>query len=130
MFGLEELTKEELIGWIRENISEIDEGDIVKKTLLHRIKYAAEKSASFFERYKEVSSKASELIMPYIPGGAKSGTKIYNVPADVVQQHNELRKKSEDLWTEYTAWSDIGREASQRIAEFAEIKQRQSYGGK
>lgn len=92
MFSLEELTKDELIEWIRKNEPEIDEGEIVKQTLIQRIEYAFEKSTSFFERHKEVSSKASELINPYIPDGAKGGMRIYNVPADVIQRYQALDK--------------------------------------
>lgn len=134
MFSLEELTKDELIEWIRKNEPEIDEGEIVKQTLIQRIEYAFEKSTSFFERHKEVSSKASELINPYIPDGAKGGMRIYNVPADVIQRYQALDKERKDLWTEYGAWNALGREASEKIAQFAayqlEQKQKQSYGGK
>lgn len=132
MFGLEELTKEELIGWIRENNPEMDEVVVVMQTLRQRVAYATEKASGFFDRHKEASSKVDEVIKPYIPAGAKSGTKI-NVPADVVRQYEALTKDREDLWTEYSAWSDLGMDASKKISELAdylvERKQKQS-GGK
>ena len=134
MIGLEELTKEELVGWIRDNYPEMDEAVVVMQTLRQRVEYATEKASGFFKRHKEVSSQVDEVIKPYIPAGAKSGTKICNVPADVVQQYKALSKAREDLWTEYSAWSDLSMDASKKISELAdylvERKQKQSYGGK
>lgn len=118
MGHLETLTKEELLEWIRENNPEIDEARIVMQTLRNRSEYFSQKITEFLDMHQEIQSKIDDLINPYIPVGAKSGTKL-NVPPEVLRQYKVLEKERDDAWREYKAWSNLDRETSQKMLELA-----------
>lgn len=90
--GIEELTQEELVSWIRENVTDINEEDVVLAALQKRAEFALEMSLQASKR------RSAELIelSEWFDGELKK-----------IKPGGTGRKLREDLWQEYKQRKDV-----------------------
>lgn len=105
MGSLEVLTKEELIGWIRENNPNIDEECIAIQVLHERQKSIWERTKEADDRFWAANEQIRKLLEEHSDGEVKPGMRLYRWFAAEQAKYNELdrerqaaRKERQELW--------------------------------
>lgn len=117
MIGIEELTQEELVSWIRENVPGIDEGELVLQTLYHRSDAAWEKSTAASKKAVEINDRIIELFQPYADGPVKPGVRLRRFPVAVREEYNRLDRERRAAWAEWELWFGKYKDAGQKIRD-------------
>lgn len=118
MIGLDELTKEELISLIRENIPELDEEKVVLKVLRARSDLAWAKATEASNRAIEKNEQIIRLVEPYADGPIKPGVKLRRFPKSVQQEYDMLDEERRVAWKDRDVWYGKYHEAEQKLREF------------
>lgn len=91
MFYLEELTQGELIGWIRENVSELDERKIVLNVLRQRQDQLREVRDKVLSQIEETSNQIAELVQKHVGSRpVKTGVRLSSWPVEAAQEYKRL----------------------------------------
>lgn len=98
---LEELTQEELVWLLRENVTGFDERKLLSFVLWRRQRNAADKQFEIIEEQRKIGEKMRELIAPY-----KTGNQ-YRVPWNVWQEYKKMGKESSAAHDEFLRLVDI-----------------------
>ena len=136
MGSLEALTKEELIGWIRESNPEIDEQYLAIK-ILHQRQQAIWKSRDEAdERFWEAEAQIRKLLEEHSDGPIKPGMRLKRWSAAAQEKYNELdqerqaaRKERQELWEQdqetFRRFMDLQQKRTERFLAIADeaIKQ-------
>lgn len=117
MIGLEELTVEELCGWIRENVPDINERDVVLQTLYTRHRMAWDKYHEASKRSLDVEHQIRELVTPYLDGPLKPGVKLRRWPKEAAQAYERLDQLRKEARTECEFWFDKQKESWKKITD-------------
>lgn len=120
MFCLEELTQEELISWIRENVQVLDEGNIVRDAFIRRRDLIWEARDKWFKRYTEVGIEINQLIEKYVDGPVKPGMKLRNWPIEARKEYERLDGLRKEVWMNYQVCSRKDHEINDKIIGFTE----------
>lgn len=103
MFWLEELTSEELISWIRENVSDLDEGNIVLQVMKQRQKRLQEIRDNAFSQIEETNNQVVQLVQKYADGPVKPGVKLRWWPVEAAQEYKRLDQLGQEAKSRYYA---------------------------
>lgn len=90
MFYLEELTQNELISWIRENVSDLDEGKIVLNVLRQRQDQLREVRDKVLFQIEETSNQIAQLVQKHVDGPVKTGVRLRSWPVEAAQEYKRL----------------------------------------
>lgn len=120
VFGLEELTKEELISWVRENVSDLDEEQIAKEALIRRRDLIWEARNKWFKRYTELSIEITALVQKYADGPLKPGVRLRNWPIEAKKEHERLDGLRKEVWVNYQVCSRRDYEINEKIIDISE----------
>lgn len=102
--GLEELTKEELISWIRSNVPNLDEDQVVMDSLWAQSELAWEKYKVASKRGEEANEKIIQLVQVYADGPIKPGVKLRRWPSEAKQEYARLDKERRDSFKDSKEW--------------------------
>lgn len=119
-FGLEELTKEELIRWVRENVPDLDEDEIVRDALIQRRDLICEARNKWSERCDEVNFEITALVQKHANGPIKSGVKLKSWPSEAKKEYERLNKLREEAWINYCVCSKKDNETNDKIIGISE----------
>lgn len=122
MMGIEELTKEELIQWIRENIPDMNEEEVVLQMLYARSELSWEKSTAASKRAREANAKIISLVDPYADGPIKSGVRLRNFPVTVQKEYDRLDQERKTAWEDWDLWFHKSSEAHKKIISIYEAR--------
>lgn len=103
MFCLEELTQNELINWIRENVPDLDEGKIVLQVLMRRQDQLREIRDKADSCFWETNEQIEQLVQRYADGPVKPGVKLRSWPAEAKEEYKRLDKIRQDARNRYQA---------------------------
>lgn len=115
MIGIEELTREELIGWIRKNVPGIDEEDMVLQAFYQRCDLAWEGCTAASKRAMEINDQIIALFQPYADGPIRPGVRLQRYPAAVQQEYNRLDQERQLALSDRNAWYGKYKDASQKV---------------
>ena len=90
VFCLEELTQNELINWIRENVPDLDEGKIVLDILRQRQAQLREIRDEANSCFWETNKQIEQLVEQYADGPVKPGVRLRSWPAAAQQEYKRL----------------------------------------
>lgn len=90
MFCLEELTQEELITWIRDNVPNLDEGSLVRKVLEQRQDRLREIRDEADSCFWETNEQIEQLVRQYADGLVKNGIKLRSWPVEAKEEYKRL----------------------------------------
>ena len=120
MLCLEELTQEELINWVRENVSDLDEDKLVVDVLIRRRDAISKASEKWFERHNELNLEISQLVQKYADGPIRHGVRLRNWPAEARREYARLDELRKDAWVNYQVCSSEVSKIHYKIIGFAE----------
>lgn len=91
---LEDLTKAELIDFIRRNEFRhgVSESQIVSDAIYHRLIDLSEKRMAVSKENAKYTAEYSELLKPY------DGNPIASIPEEIIHKGAKLERKMKELW--------------------------------
>lgn len=122
MGSLEELTKEELISWIRENNPGIDEEAVAVKLLGQRRTMFWKNRDDFFAQFWDLNSQIEQLVQKYADGPVKPGVKLRCWPAEAKAAYEKLDRERRSARAAYREWWDKSTQLEWKIID---IQQKQ-----
>lgn len=117
MGSLEALTKEELIGWIRENHPDMDEEDLAIKILDQQLKNVWKYRDEADDRRWDIENQIRELIEEHSDGPIKPGMRLKRWSAAAQAKYNELDQQRQQARKESREWWARDKETFQRLMD-------------
>ena len=95
--GLEVLTNDELLQWVRNHVDNLDEEVIALEALDQRYQRLGIEHKIYDSRWKNLNGKMIELLEPFADGPIKRGVKFRFIPPKTMDILHELEKERDDV---------------------------------